>query len=705
MTGNYMQFQTPIGGVSFTGMRMENQSLYIGGAVSPAASAVLELGSTTKGILPPRWTSAQRTAISSPATGLFGYQTDGTEGVYFKQASAFKRLLWDGDNISNLSTTITSGHVLYSTGSAVAGSANHFWDNTNSRLGLGNAAPARTLHVTGEARITDLTTDAPTRIVGADADGDLGELAIAGGLSISGGVLTGLNGIYSGSGTLSQTDTYAAMDAAGTKSFGIGYLPSFPTLAYDGTDYGVYISPSNSIIANVHGDVLQELFDDNYRVGTYDFTGTNSGKYAQILINKSDNAVKFSGVESGSYSYKFPTTSPSATTGRKQFIEWNAGLPSFKDRYETDTLWNAMTHIKYDPTQDFVIGSFADPTSPDYENDIGLMFSTENWGSIGIFNKLFQMEIYPSGLYSNGYAYVGSPSANAYSQSSINSLPSISSMVSHKAIASSSPDKKIGGFFGVAAADNGAFSNSVLISYWNKNGASSGIKNLVDTLTDDAVSVTFSAVNLDTVDYHFTGAYSGGVFPSTLEGGSGTTSGINTLPTLPGLDGTKRFEIARYIEDIDVTTKLFSVDFQQYLGNAVKLYDKYTFPNATPSTTSGAVNIMKWTGDGSNANPAFHDIKTEPYNTITSTSSPQTLSSTTSDNLINQGSTQATFTFNLPASPVDGQVAKLTFVNAVTTLTIDGNGTSTVGTLPTSAMTGTQIIFKNYTGVGWVRQL
>jgi hypothetical protein len=96
---------------------------------------------------------------------------------------------------------------------------------------------------------------------------------------------------------------------------------------------------------------------------------------------------------------------------------------------------------------------------------------------------------------------------------------------------------------------------------------------------------------------------------------------------------------------------------------------------------------------------------TEQYNAITSTTSPVTLSSTIADNLINQGLTQATFTFRLPASPVDGQISKATFGNAVTALTIDGNGTTVTGTLPTAATVGTQIIFKNYTGLGWVRQL
>jgi hypothetical protein len=64
-------------------------------------------------------------------------------------------------------------------------------DFSSNRVGINTSVSSisRTLHVTGEVRITDLTTDPPTRIVGADADGDLGELALSG-LSISSGTLT-----------------------------------------------------------------------------------------------------------------------------------------------------------------------------------------------------------------------------------------------------------------------------------------------------------------------------------------------------------------------------------------------------------------------------------------------------------------------------------------------------------------------------------
>jgi hypothetical protein len=45
------------------------------GTTSPNASAIVDLTSTTRGFLPPRMTTTQRDAISSPAAGLVIYNT------------------------------------------------------------------------------------------------------------------------------------------------------------------------------------------------------------------------------------------------------------------------------------------------------------------------------------------------------------------------------------------------------------------------------------------------------------------------------------------------------------------------------------------------------------------------------------------------------------------------------------------------------
>jgi hypothetical protein len=58
-------------------------------SVTDVTSAILHITSTTKGFLPPRMTTTQRTAISSPAEGLIVVQTDGTQGLYLYIGAAW----------------------------------------------------------------------------------------------------------------------------------------------------------------------------------------------------------------------------------------------------------------------------------------------------------------------------------------------------------------------------------------------------------------------------------------------------------------------------------------------------------------------------------------------------------------------------------------------------------------------------------------
>lgn len=76
-------------------------------------SSLVTMVSTTKGFLPPRMTSAQRTAIASPATGLIVYQTDGSAGLYVRNAAAWQ-LLGSGGG----SGTVTSVSVVSANGFA-----------------------------------------------------------------------------------------------------------------------------------------------------------------------------------------------------------------------------------------------------------------------------------------------------------------------------------------------------------------------------------------------------------------------------------------------------------------------------------------------------------------------------------------------------------------------------------------------------------
>lgn len=61
------------------------------GTIEPHASAMLDVASSEKGMLIPRMSSTQRTAIAAPANGLLVYDTD-TASFWFYQGSGWKNL-------------------------------------------------------------------------------------------------------------------------------------------------------------------------------------------------------------------------------------------------------------------------------------------------------------------------------------------------------------------------------------------------------------------------------------------------------------------------------------------------------------------------------------------------------------------------------------------------------------------------------------
>ncbi|MCU0374435.1 MAG: tail fiber domain-containing protein [Chitinophagaceae bacterium] len=99
------------------------------GTPTPAASAVLDVSSTTRGLLPPRMTAAQRNAIASPANGLIVFDTD-SAALMVRSAGGWLRL----------TTTVTPG------GYWSANGTNIFNLNTGN-TGIGTNNPLARLHV------------------------------------------------------------------------------------------------------------------------------------------------------------------------------------------------------------------------------------------------------------------------------------------------------------------------------------------------------------------------------------------------------------------------------------------------------------------------------------------------------------------------------------------------------------------------------
>ncbi len=129
------------------------------GTLSPNASALVDLTSTTQGFLLPRMTGVQRNAIVTPATGLQIYQTDGTKGVYMYNGAAWVPVT---TSISNLSLK-TLGNL-----SGVAINASLTPAVTNS-VDLGSATKYwKDLYLSGNANVSGNTQFTGTVSVGGN---------------------------------------------------------------------------------------------------------------------------------------------------------------------------------------------------------------------------------------------------------------------------------------------------------------------------------------------------------------------------------------------------------------------------------------------------------------------------------------------------------------------------------------------------------
>lgn len=119
---------------------------------SPDASAMLDVQSTTQGMLVPRMTSLQRSAINSPATGLLVYDID-TQSFWYYDGAVWTNLIVESpsrlaDADGNTQIQVEEGPNDNTIRFDVDGSEAMVLD-PDGDLGLGTASPQAALHLEG----------------------------------------------------------------------------------------------------------------------------------------------------------------------------------------------------------------------------------------------------------------------------------------------------------------------------------------------------------------------------------------------------------------------------------------------------------------------------------------------------------------------------------------------------------------------------
>ncbi|SFS46561.1 hypothetical protein [Lutibacter maritimus] len=139
------------------------------GTTTPENSSMLDIQSTTKGVLIPRMTTAQRTVIAGPANGLLIFDTD-TKSFWFYNVNAWKELVSgssivdaDGDTKVEVEKNADEDIVRFST----AGTE-YMQIGSNGDILLGNRAASTTpdSDVTSAQNYTKITADGSLSYVG-----------------------------------------------------------------------------------------------------------------------------------------------------------------------------------------------------------------------------------------------------------------------------------------------------------------------------------------------------------------------------------------------------------------------------------------------------------------------------------------------------------------------------------------------------------
>lgn len=196
-----------------------------------------------------------------------------------------------------------SPRLAYWTGSnTLSNTAGMNWDAATSRLGLGYiGTPPQTLSVSGTMNVSTMT-GTPNKVIGTNSSGDVGQVSVGSGLSLSSGTLSATD-----ASTTNELQTISTSGAAGniTLSNGGGTLNlnvndadastsnELQTLSFNGTTNNLTISSGNTVdVTNYRefGASIGSIALSNTSETSYDITGS-IGTSVNTTVNTTSNII------------------------------------------------------------------------------------------------------------------------------------------------------------------------------------------------------------------------------------------------------------------------------------------------------------------------------------------------------------------------------------------------------------------------------
>jgi hypothetical protein len=339
-------------------------------SITPESSSILDLESTSKGMLVPRMTAAQKNAITSPAQGLLVYQTNIDTGFWYYEGSVWKQLLSEYVTVSdsawglegNSGTNTTNNFIGTRDNNGLVFKTNNTENmriSTNGNVGIGTTGSSNSrlyAYITSADSTTNISLR--TNNYGTTNNTKYGFYNYVNNAG-TGGRAGINNNVYQNSS--SNSVSYGIRNAVYTYGTSAQYgLYNYLSGSGTGIHYGQrnYLYLANTLKNNAYGEYTYVDISDGARYGEYKFMTSSAtygheiyGDYNQIVGSGNDSAygtyneisLSGSGIKHGTYN----EMNSGASSGTQYAIYNAMSGNGTGTKYGSYTRFSAGTGTKY----------------------------------------------------------------------------------------------------------------------------------------------------------------------------------------------------------------------------------------------------------------------------------------------------------------------------------------------------------------------